>query len=231
MKKSEYGFSALEVLIAIIVIGLIGGAGWYVWDKQYGKQNQITTNNGLVSQDSISNTASDKTASVLSLADGTVTFTTPQNWSKDGIGCIKDSNKYSSTEYLDSVALLPGEKLRTIYGDGTEYFHINVCVFGNNKILTPEKWFTDASVGGIGEGTGSSDDQSSSDSINGYAAYYRKTISSANYHEVNYVISSKDKLVYVQARTYDIDDKLPGVGDFRKFEASLKDMVQSVVIR
>lgn len=42
MKKNEKGFSAVEVLLVLVVIGLLGGAGWYVWQSK-NKNDQSTT--------------------------------------------------------------------------------------------------------------------------------------------------------------------------------------------
>lgn len=53
MKINQKGFSVVEVLIVFIVLGLIGGAGWYVWKKnndtkpantQNSEQNKQTSN-------------------------------------------------------------------------------------------------------------------------------------------------------------------------------------------
>lgn len=35
MKISRKGFSTVEILIALLIIGLIGGAGWYIWKINY----------------------------------------------------------------------------------------------------------------------------------------------------------------------------------------------------
>lgn len=43
IRKNEKGFSVVEILIVIVVVGLIGGAGWYVWQKQNNKQTDNTT--------------------------------------------------------------------------------------------------------------------------------------------------------------------------------------------
>lgn len=34
MKKNQKGFSAVEILISVVVIGLIGAVGWLVYDRQ-----------------------------------------------------------------------------------------------------------------------------------------------------------------------------------------------------
>ncbi len=44
MKKNEKGFSVTEILIVLAVVGLIGGAGWYVWsNKNQSGNDSLTT--------------------------------------------------------------------------------------------------------------------------------------------------------------------------------------------
>lgn len=46
MKKNEKGFSVVEILIVLVVVGLIGGTGWYVWQPKHKttENNKSTTN-------------------------------------------------------------------------------------------------------------------------------------------------------------------------------------------
>jgi predicted negative regulator of RcsB-dependent stress response len=34
MKKPQEGFSAVEALLIVIIVGMLGGVGWYVWNSQ-----------------------------------------------------------------------------------------------------------------------------------------------------------------------------------------------------
>jgi hypothetical protein len=34
MKKNQYGFSAVEASLILVIVGIIGGTGWYVWHSQ-----------------------------------------------------------------------------------------------------------------------------------------------------------------------------------------------------
>ncbi len=40
MKGNQKGFSAVEVLIVILVFGLVGAVGWFVYDRQKAKSNE-----------------------------------------------------------------------------------------------------------------------------------------------------------------------------------------------
>lgn len=223
LHNNQNGFGALVAVLVVVIIAVVGTAGYLVYKGNLKSTTPSKTTTAV------------KKAPVdaFALASEQVTFNAPTGWTKDGIGCIKDSAAYGSTEYLDSTALLPGEKLRTVYGDGTEYFHVNVCVFGNSHNLSPEAWFN-GEPGGLGAGGGgypSTKDVTSKDSINGNPAYYIKfVVSEHEYDEVHYVIAAKDKIIEVSARTYETNKDLPGVGDFRKFEPAIKALVNSIQI-
>jgi type II secretory pathway pseudopilin PulG len=236
MNREQKGFSLVEGLLVFVIVGILVGTGWYVWNsnkKTNDLMNSADKNSNIsakpVKKVEAQQEVSKSSSNEIALADNSVVLKAPASWTKDGIGCIKDSSAYSEQKYIDSTALLPGEKLRTIYGNGTEYFHINICVFANEKKLSPETWFIDAAAGGIGEGTGFPNDEKSTEPINGYSAYYRKT--KPSYESVNYVLSSSNKIVYVNARIYETHPSLPGVGDFRKFESSIKDLVNTISIK
>ena len=43
MKTNQKGFSVVEILIVIVVVGLLGAVGWLVYDRQKSKSNDKTT--------------------------------------------------------------------------------------------------------------------------------------------------------------------------------------------
>jgi prepilin-type N-terminal cleavage/methylation domain-containing protein len=53
MKNNQKGFSAVEVLIVILIVGLIGAVGWFVYDRQ--NTDKTATNNVGQSDDSDKN--------------------------------------------------------------------------------------------------------------------------------------------------------------------------------
>lgn len=221
-KVAQRGFSVIETLIVIAIVAIISILGYVIYKNQDNTSPDTAKSetSRAVGEKSNNTAQAEKT---MTLADGSVTFKTPTAYSVDGVGCVKESDMYQNQTYLDSVAILPGEKLATNYGNGTEFFHINVCVFSNENNLTPKEWFEDASKGGIGQGTSSAQDQASTAKINGYDAFFRKTKQS--YEEVNYVISAKGKLVLVSARTYEED------ADFKKFESAIERMSKSITVK
>ena len=44
MKTNQKGFSVVELIVVFVVIGLIGAASWYVYDKQKGGTEDVATN-------------------------------------------------------------------------------------------------------------------------------------------------------------------------------------------
>jgi hypothetical protein len=50
VKKPQNGFSAVEALLIVIIVGMLGGVGWYVWhsQKQVDKTYSQTANSSAV---------------------------------------------------------------------------------------------------------------------------------------------------------------------------------------
>ncbi|MFO0781692.1 MAG: prepilin-type N-terminal cleavage/methylation domain-containing protein [Candidatus Saccharimonadales bacterium] len=224
LSANQRGFTLVEGLLIFIIVAIIGGTAYYVYhtSQQTDKNLKNASNDADFAKKK--KEASAKSEKTMALASKSVMFKVPSSWTNDGVGCVADSAAYSNQKYIDSVAILPGEKLPTIYGSGTEFFHINVCVFENPDNMGPKEWLQNS----VGAGTGFSGDESSEEKINGYSAYYQKT--KPDYEEVSYVLTGKGKIVLVQARTYETDKKMPGVGDFRKFEQHIKSMVNTITI-
>lgn len=221
MNKQKQDGSAHIVAIVILIIALVGTLGFVFWQNFLNKKDSADN----VAQTDNSSKESTSEVTTKTFTVDSITFDTLKSWSKEGESPIP------SNDLIGSVKLLPGEKLRTIYGDGSEYFYVTVAAYRNSENLTPQEWLThDAGnpYGGLGVAT--TDDTESISKINGYDAYFRNTVNS-DYQDVNYVLSSNSKIVYIQARTYEPSSKLPGVGDFRKFEPAIKSLAESVRIQ
>jgi len=228
MKKSQKGFSPVAVLVIVVVLGFVGFIGWSVWRQRTKTKIEAPKAQSTQKEED----KPDSSMKTFKLAGDLVTLEAPLSWTKEGEGCSKSAPAYSEQDALDSIAIIPGEKLPTSYGNGTEFFVIRVCAFSNKKNLSAQDWYSDASKGGIGEGVPSGEDQSSKDSINSYDTYYHKRINS-EYEELNYVFSAHGKIVYIKARTYEPSTSSGGktVGDFRKFETSIIQMTKSLSVK
>src|SRR4051794_12776305 len=50
MKANQKGFSIVEILIVIVVVGLVAAAGWLVYDRQKAKASIESTNSQVSTQ-------------------------------------------------------------------------------------------------------------------------------------------------------------------------------------
>ncbi len=75
MKKNEHGFSALEVVLIVLVIGLIGFAGWSVLGRKSEDKKD---------PEPVAKTSEQKkeTGQTISNTSPSFTFTLPEGWSK-----------------------------------------------------------------------------------------------------------------------------------------------------
>jgi hypothetical protein len=219
IKNSRSQGFAHAFLVIGLVIALLGALGFIFWQNFIHKEPVVTKESTKNTSPSVSTQTDTKKSTI-----GNVTFNTPKNWSQDDVS----EGIKSNPALVGAMNFLPGEKLRTIYGDGKEFFHVRVAVYKNEKNYKPEDWFINDAGSNIGgEGVLSNNDTESKEKINSNDAYYRNTVNDS-YEEVHYVISKGDTLVYIYARTYETSADLPGVGDFKKFEPAIAELAKSV---
>lgn len=70
MKSNEKGFSVVEILIALAVVGLIGGAGWYVYQNKNKADNK--TDNAQQTKQETSEKTDNDSATATSKIDTTI---------------------------------------------------------------------------------------------------------------------------------------------------------------
>ncbi len=102
MKHRQYGFSAVEIILVIIVVGLLGFGGWYVWQAN---NQQLTTSTSQ-------NTTADPYADWKAYSKGSLTFKYPADWTLTEIGPgpqLKSGN-YASTG-LQSITVTKGASI------------------------------------------------------------------------------------------------------------------------
>ena len=66
MKKNQRGFGAVELVLIVVVIGLLGAVGWLVYDRQQKEDSESTKNSSQTSQ-----TASKESESTTAKAEDT----------------------------------------------------------------------------------------------------------------------------------------------------------------
>lgn len=81
MKTNQKGFSVVEVLIVVVIVGLIGTVGWFVYDRQKSKNNeQPVTQNSQQNQETIKQeTKADANEGYLVVKEWGLRFKMPSN--------------------------------------------------------------------------------------------------------------------------------------------------------
>ncbi|MEI6751380.1 MAG: prepilin-type N-terminal cleavage/methylation domain-containing protein [Candidatus Saccharibacteria bacterium] len=132
MKNNQKGFSVVEILIVIVVVGLLGAVGWLVYDRQNNKQTDSTTAPTANNQNETAaftdcHTEVDKVTKTLDsgmvlyewttvehtkvvLSDWNVTLTLPENMVGKAV-CRYTSNGYE----LSTKAVVDDDKCVTYY--------------------------------------------------------------------------------------------------------------------
>lgn len=100
MKANQKGFSVVEILIVIVVVGLLGAVGWLVYDRQKNKtDNKEVTSTQETQQTTSNNSETATQESDYKTLDG-VKYTVPTDW-KTAKGPFQDSEVAAgSGQYL-----------------------------------------------------------------------------------------------------------------------------------
>ena len=228
MRKNERGFGAVEILLVIVVIGLIGAVSYLFITKQKTATDSNSTTTKATTTDKKDTTQTAETSSdytPLQLASNTVTFSIPKTWLVEkGKGGAPAT---SSATSIEAATLTPPEKKTTIYGGGTEYFNVNITVFDNSSNTPAQKWFTDI----YGAGSASDGDKTSNTSINAYDTYYFEQINNS-YDEINYAISHNGKIAVITARIsekgYDASGNVNDQADFTEYVPAITKIANSI---
>jgi hypothetical protein len=62
--KNDSGFSAVEALLILVILGILGGTGWFVWNARQNANKSLTSNNSTVPTISKQNTSKSTTQSI-----------------------------------------------------------------------------------------------------------------------------------------------------------------------
>ena len=134
MKKNEKGFSVVEILIIVVIVGLLGAVGWLVYDRQKSKtdnssttpqtsQQKTTTTAKTATPDPYSGwaTCSDQIigASVKYPSDWQNNVSNPTN--SDGNPCGKYANSSTQLVFEVKSPKSDGKLFRIWYMPGNQY--------------------------------------------------------------------------------------------------------------
>ncbi len=227
MKRNQKGFAPVEVILVILVLVAVGFGGYYVWHTNH--KPKATTSAASSATKKSSSIATN--ANILSLASGNVSFTLPSSWTytKGSNQCLMFATADSTC--IEGATITPGAKLPTRYGNGTEFFNIQVSIYQNPK-QDDAKTFLETDMQ---EGVGTGNVKTSSDSVNGYNSFYlwqQYDGDGTSVREIDYSYSAKSMDVVIYARTYEPGtlDNGTKVGDFTQFESAIADMAKSIQI-
>ena len=81
MKRNQKGFTAVGILIIVVVIGLIGVIGWLVYDRQKSPKSTVADTQKQGLSKTMTETAKEAVSNytMLKLASDSVTFETPKH--------------------------------------------------------------------------------------------------------------------------------------------------------
>ena len=164
--KKQRGFAAVEVVIAIIVLGLLSGAGWLVYSRrESSKETSKATKTPTNQQEAKLN----QTKVILS--QGKISFYLPENWQEKKSSEACQAPATSAVECIESTTILPNDSPRN---SANEPFEVNISV---NKVVgdkSVKDWFYEDYLVAV------ETDEHSNESINGYDTYYRKQTTESN---------------------------------------------------
>lgn len=221
MKKNQKGFAHVGlVLLVVVVLGVIGFAGYRIFNKKDSADNSTPT--AETQTETPEEAQSQPEASQhteLKLASDKVQFEVPKTWIIDKSKCTSPTG--IAPACIDGSTLLPPEKMPTIYGGGTEFFTVHVKVYDNKDNKTAKSWFEDVYQGSMPTGS----DKTSNEKINGYDTYYYRQINDT-YDEITYAYVANGKGVVLVAR---VSEKGNGASsDFTKYIPDIEKVAKSV---
>lgn len=103
MKKSENGFSIIEILILVVIIAIIGFVGWYVWSRHGASNGKSQTT--AQSQSTHSTASISQNNSRLDIKEWGVTATIPSELGATSY-TLSNNNIYGANSGSNSAATL-----------------------------------------------------------------------------------------------------------------------------
>lgn|GEM_PF-6254227 len=146
-RLNQSGFSAIEGLLILIIVAIIGFVGYFVWhakknaDQQYDSASKIASSS--VTENSQKNTQpSTSSEKLYTLVDSHVSFKLPSDWEvtsqkEPSNGCYTNIN--SQATCADSALLVLKSEG---YANGDQ-FDVQVSVFNKDDTKSAKDWFTD----------------------------------------------------------------------------------------
>lgn len=193
--KSQKGFTAIELLLYMLLVAAVIGAGWYVYRMQQ---------NARMSEEE-----SEQTVSPLELKGkeeilygGKVTIFVPEGWKLASGGYYNVEKKAcgqsvnSSEECVDHIMLIPSDETFS----NPDQFHLDIGVYKRKSASSVIDWFTNELEAGSERGS-----KISKISIHGRDAIYYKAQYDDTETRVRYAVSSDSIGVLAGANAFNGD--------------------------
>lgn len=216
MNKNQNGIALIESLLIVLILVIVGFAGYYVWNTQH--QNNKVTDDTLKASQSAPPTSSSPTGEKTTLKDG-VSFLSPNGWqsAKPSGFCMGTDNSLSE-QCVDSLELSPTDAKGAQTNDA---FGVAIDIFKNSGSGNAKSWFFNTWCSCI-----ASDDWSiATTSMNGYDSL-EATQSNSDYTDVYYVVQKNSTIVMVDARTKETSSSR----DASSYSGDIKQVADSIQI-
>ncbi len=223
--ESEKGFTLMEALIIVLVLAVIGFAGWWVWQNNQDKSKKAAA----TTQTDTSKTGDeqeDEEPSMISLLNGKVTLTIPAGWKESAppYPCQAPTDK-TSCQAQDMIVPVEGPKTQS-----NDLFGVNVNVFTASSAATARDWFLQKYEGG----QPGSADKTSIDAINGNSTYYYRQ-NAGSYSDIWYVFLKDDRVVTLYARVsekhFGPDGQVDQSSDYTRYVDAISEFAKSIDIK
>lgn len=222
MRSSQKGFAVLETLLILVIIGTIGGIGWYAIHTKH-QTDKILSQADKISQSSISQKTSTPQSIKMTLSSD-VSFNAPSGWQSASPAAICNGTD-NPTQCTDSAELSPVDAKAAM--DGNE-FGVSVGRYSNKDNKSAKSWLFDTWCGCI-----EVDDWSDQAyPLSGYDAVHASQKNS-QYVDEYYVIRKQQVIVLITARTKDTSTTAVQTGtakDYTKYNTQIKQIAASVKI-
>jgi len=173
MKKTDQtGFSIIEALLILVVVGILGFTSWYVYHaKQVSGKNYSAVNNSTTPTYNKRTATKATTSTTANQYAGWHTFTTvdkaytvsyPADWIDSTGSCVNDGDCHTDAFSFDNI-----------YSPSSNPTWQVITTLHDNSSLSPEAWLMQSGVGSITSVT--TNDcfyAADSSSVNGYQAYF-----------------------------------------------------------
>jgi hypothetical protein len=239
MKKFQEGFSAIEGLLIVVIVGMLGGVGYYVWhaNSQANKSYSQTANSSAVPSNKSSSVSKAPEVLPLSIDSGTVQFTPSDLWKveENPSPTAKSCGlAVTSSEKCNDSKILTLKSENNFFTYSTDSFNVNITSFSNSgKNL--KDWLDSALDDNINAQINSKNAEYKELTINGVtAARYavKPDPSTTNRLDVYYAVVTPTKVAVVSTELFKGDHySFKNSTDYNQYSSDLDTLAKTIKIK